>query len=94
MLVKGIGYSYNPKKVEFMEAMINAYDSYVKRMGMRPTHVALPKATTAEDRKMAQRGLDLTVASARYGCPLIVVGLLIKESDDGTKQKQGEGQQV
>ncbi len=91
MLVKGIGYVYKPKEVAFMQAMINAYDSYVKRMGVRPTHVALPKATTAEDRIMAQRGLDLTVASARYGLPLIVVGLLIKESDDDI-EKQSEGQ--
>ena len=90
MLIAGTGYSYNPKTTPFMEALLSAYGMYEKRMGTRPTHVSLPKATTDEDRRMAQRGLNLVIASARYGCPLIVVGKPLKESENDIKI-QSEG---
>lgn len=91
MLISGTGFSYDPKKVEFMEALLSAYDKHVERTGEHPTHVSLPKATTEEDRHMTQHGLELVIVSTRYGCPLIVIGKPIKEGDNDI-EKQSEGQ--
>ncbi len=74
MLVGGTGFSYNPKKVQFMEALLEAYELHWGKTGVRPTHVALPKAVTEEEVLMTQQGLGLVVTSRRYGCPLIVIG--------------------
>ncbi len=82
MLVGGTGFSYNPKKVQFMKALLEAYELHLGRTGVRPTHVALPKAVTEEEVRMTQQGLGLIVASKRYGCPLIVIGTPMGVEDD------------
>jgi len=87
MLISGMSMSYNPREDNVVEVIDSLHVKYTQERGHSPTHVAIAQSVTEEERRLIEFGMGLTIASARFRMPMVIVG---EENVPDDFKEQGE----